>query len=75
MFKTPGRQSPASRFLLEGQYQEQPPWQMYTHKVYRWGIPGERSHLAIVHASLGLSRATVTEAVDLIASRRIQFDR
>ena len=61
--------------LQEGHYRERPPWQLYAHKVYRWGIPGEQSHVAIVQASLGLSQAALLEATNQIASRRIRIDR
>jgi hypothetical protein len=59
--------------LREREYRQHPPWQLYVHKVYRQGVPGETSHVAIVRASLGMSREASIEATEQIASRHVML--
>ena len=58
--------------LQQGAYQACSPSQLYVEKVFRYyGIPGEWSHVGIVHESVGRTRIEVVETVQAIASRRI----
>jgi len=54
--------------VRERQYAERPPWQLYVHNVYRQGVPGELSGVAIVGASIGMTQAAVVETTDQIAA-------
>jgi hypothetical protein len=57
--------------LREGDYREHLPWQLHVRTVHRQGVPGELSQVAIVQASLGLTREAIVDVTARIASRRI----
>jgi hypothetical protein len=57
--------------VRERQYADQPPWQLYVHNVYRQGVPGTLSGVAIVAASLGMTQAAIVETADQISEGRI----
>ena len=61
--------------LRKRQYAECPPWRLYASRVFRYGVPGEWSHVGIAHESLRMTQQGVIDAVELIASRRIGIRR
>ncbi len=59
----------------EGEYVFSSPWHLYVQSVCRWGCPGEWSQLAIVREHPAITKQDVIESTELLASRRISFER
>jgi hypothetical protein len=66
---------PVATVLRDDEYAFVPPWHLFVLKVFRYGIPGEWSHLAIVREAPGVNKQTVIESTELVASRKIVFTR
>ena len=61
--------------VREDRYELLPPWHLFVQKVYRWGIPGELSQLAIVREQEGVTKESVIRSSEIIARRDVTFDR
>jgi hypothetical protein len=61
--------------LREGEYAHVTPWHLYVERVYRFGMPGELSQLAIVKEMAGARREAVIEATKLVSSGRWRSTR
>jgi uncharacterized Zn ribbon protein len=61
--------------LREEEYACVPPWHLFVLKVYRVGVPGEPSQLAIVRDGPSLSRQAVIDSTELIARGGIAIKR
>jgi hypothetical protein len=62
-----------STILQEGAYVFARPWHLFVQNVFRPGLPGEWSQLAVARDHPALTREIVIESTQTIASRRIEI--
>lgn len=61
--------------LRAGEYLRKSPWHLFVHRIYRWGIPGQLSQLAIVREHADVTEREVVASTERIASARITIVR
>ena len=59
--------------LCEGQYAIRAPWHFYVHRVRRWGVPGQSSHIAVAQEHAQLDADMIRDSTRQIAAGAIRI--